>query len=76
LYGDFYAFFGLIRTPVVRHGEDQKQKGFFNVYAEMFLQICRLYPSLPDPRTLSSTEIRFYYEGIRSELKENTKPRK
>jgi hypothetical protein len=45
------------------------------VYGEMLLQICRDYPGLPDPRTLSMSEIRFYYEGLRRELREHTKPR-
>lgn len=46
------------------------------VYGEMLLQICRDYPTLPDPRTLSMSEIRFFYEGLRAELREHTKPRK
>lgn len=41
----------------------------------MLLQICREYPGLPDPRTLSLTEIRFFYEGLRAELKRHTKPK-
>lgn len=45
------------------------------VLREMLLQICREYPGLPDPRTLTATEIRFFYEGLRPELHELTKPR-
>lgn len=45
------------------------------VYREMLLQICRDYAGLPDPRTLSMTEIRFFYEGVRLELRASTKPR-
>ncbi len=42
------------------------------VYVEMLLQVCRDYPGLPDPRTLTTTEIRFFYAGLRSELKKST----
>jgi hypothetical protein len=45
------------------------------VYREMLLQICRDYAGLPDPRTLSMSEIRFFYEGVRHEIREATKPR-
>lgn len=47
-----------------------------NVYPEMLLEICRWYSALPDPRTLTLTEIRFFFEGIRPSLHEATKPRK
>jgi hypothetical protein len=43
------------------------------VYGEMLLQICRMYYSLPDPRTLTCAEIRFWYNGLRAELKRSTK---
>jgi hypothetical protein len=39
----------------------------------MLLQIARDYPGLPDCRTLSATEIIFFYEGIRAELEKGTK---
>ena len=42
----------------------------------MLLQICRDYPGLPDPRTLTLSEIRFFYEGLRGELLKYTKPGK
>lgn len=45
-----------------------------NVYREALLQICRDYPGLPDPRTLTLTEIRFFYDGLRPELKKSTGP--
>jgi hypothetical protein len=38
----------------------------------MLLQICMEYPSLPDPRTLTITEIRFFYNGLRPTLKKHT----
>ena len=45
-----------------------------NVWTEMFLVICMRYRSLPDPRTLTLDEIEFFYEGIRAQLEEDTKP--
>lgn len=44
-----------------------------NVHREMMLQICRDYSSLPDPRTLTFAEIRWFYDGLRAELKRHTK---
>lgn len=38
------------------------------VYKTMFYQICRDYPSLPDPRTLKIHEIIFFYDGLREEI--------
>ena len=77
MYGNHDAFFGLVRTPVVRRGADEKLlKGnhtFSVVYTEMLLQVSRDYPGLPDSRTLKAHEIRFFYEGLRAELKEHTK---
>lgn len=46
-----------------------------NVYREALLQICSDYPGLPDPRTLTILEIRFFYEGLRRTLKEHTRPK-
>jgi hypothetical protein len=44
------------------------------VYAEMLGQICLDYSTLPDPRTLTLEEIRFFYNISRAELKRRTKP--
>ena len=72
-------FFGIVQTPLVRRGGDEKLgKGghtFQAVYTEMLWQISRDYPGLPDARTLRANEIRFFYEGLRSELKEHSKPK-
>lgn len=46
-----------------------------NVYAEMLVQICREYPGLPDPRTLTMSEVRFFYEPLRAELTRQTTPK-
>jgi len=37
----------------------------------MLLQICRDYPGLPDPRTMTLTEIRFFYDGLRPEIRKS-----
>ena len=46
------------------------------VYMQMFLQIQCDYSSLPPPKTLKLSEIRVYYDFIRADLRERTKPRK
>lgn len=66
------------RLPRVRNdeGEHVESHTFWAVHRQMLLQICLDYASLPDPRTLTASEIRFFYDGIRDSLKERTKPRK
>ena len=77
MYGDNYSFFGIVRTPLVRNGEDVRlpKGGHVSqmVYSEMILQVCRDYPGLPDVRSLKISEIRFFYDGLRTELKGHTK---
>ncbi len=79
MYVNNYSFFGIIRTPLVRGGEDvilpKKQHTTHAVHSEMLLQVCRDYSGCPDVRTLKASEIRFFYEGLRSELKRGTRPR-
>jgi len=41
----------------------------------MFLQICHDFPSLPDPLRMTTGQIRFFYEGLRADLKAQTKPK-
>lgn len=76
---DFCAFNGLVRANLVRHGVDERLPEGLNmapvVYREMLTQICRDYASLPDPRTLKLSEIRFFYDGMRAELKRHTEPK-
>jgi hypothetical protein len=55
-------------------GEEFEQHTVPNVYAEMLIQICMDYPALPDPRDLTMTEIRFFYDGLRESLKKRTSP--
>ena len=63
----------------MRHGGDGYLPGrghtFGNVYREMLLQVCRDYSSTPDARTLTACEIRFFYDGLRAELQDHTKPK-
>jgi len=40
------------------------------VYTEMLLQVSREYPGIPDPRTMTMEEIRFFYDGLRHDLKQ------
>lgn len=42
------------------------------VYSEMLLQISREYSGIPDPRTLTLEEIRFFYNGLRRDLRKYT----
>jgi hypothetical protein len=77
----------LAAALLVRGGQDQASPPVFDqelgrlvkthtpfaVHTEMLRQICRDYPGLPDPRVLKWHEIRFFYDGIRAELRELTK---
>ena len=77
MFGHHVAFFGVIVTPLVRRGADERLPGgehtFFAVHLEMLLQICAQYPGLPDVRTLRASEIRTFYNGIRGVLYKLTK---
>ncbi len=55
--------------------KDGEQHTLLRVYTEMLLQCCRDYASLPDPRSLTLGEFRFFYDGLRAELRASTKPR-
>lgn len=67
---------GLARTPLVRHGVDEfltrGRHRIVTVYSEMLLQVSREYPGLPDPRTMTLDEIRFFYSGLRHDLQKAT----
>lgn len=39
----------------------------------MLLQICADYPGLPDARALTIDEILFFYNGLRTQLREHTR---
>ena len=70
-----HAFFGLTAAELVRSGAEQGGFRFVEAHVEMLLQVCRDYSGLPDPRTLKAHEIRFFYDGLRAELKQHTKPK-
>lgn len=46
-----------------------------DLHVEMLLQITTDYPGLPDVRTLTASDIRFFYNGLRQSLKKHTQPR-
>ena len=77
--GDFHAFNGLVCALLVRAGADEKLKDGKHVakvvYTEMLLQISRDYAGLPDVRELTFRQIKFFYEGLRGELRKGTLPR-
>jgi hypothetical protein len=58
----------------VRNGASARLKTALATYREMLLQIARDYAGLPDARTLTVTEIVFFYEGLRPELIKHTRP--
>ena len=64
---------GIARVQLVRHGVDEKltrgRHRIVAVYAEMLLQVSHEYPGIPDPRTMTMEEIRFFYDGLRHDLK-------
>jgi hypothetical protein len=79
-----------VRSPLVRYGDDyylplaradgygsipKRGHTIFNVYAEMLMQISRDYNCLPPVDTLTMSDIRWWYNGLRAELQERTKPR-
>ena len=47
---------------------------YLRVHAEMLLQVVRDYAGIGDFRTLTASEIRFFYDGLRAELRAATKP--
>jgi hypothetical protein len=45
------------------------------VYCHMLRQVARDYAGLPDARTLTASDIRFFYDGLRPELLKTTAPK-
>jgi hypothetical protein len=60
--------------PYVEDGVAIPQHTFMNVYTEMFLQVVMDYSGIGDFRELEYNEVVFFYEGLRKDLKEATKP--
>jgi len=83
------TFFGVdVRATVVRGGLNTRLRGVRNeegvllsvhklapVYLEMWMQIQIEYPSLPPPKSLTLSEVQTYYDFIRGDLKDRTRPR-
>ena len=61
---------------MVRRGEDywipDGGHTIWVVYREMLLHLVAEYPALPDPRTLTLDEIKFFFEAMRPALKRAT----
>lgn len=72
-------FFNAKCLTEVVHEDGQKAPlegaNLFDVLAVMVIALVSEYRSLPDYRTLSATEIRFFYRGLESELKERARLR-
>lgn len=66
------------RLPRAKDDEGRRipQHTLGNVYREMMIQVCMDYPGLPDVRTLTLGEIRFFYDGLRETLKKHSAPKK
>jgi len=56
--------------------ESQGGHGLYPVYRDMLRAIVVHCPGLPDARSLTIDEIRFFYEGIRPLLRVLSKPAK
>lgn len=57
----------------MRNGADEQLSTGAATYTEMMLQAALDYPGLPDPRTLTTAQIVFFYNGLRKQLKEHTR---
>lgn len=56
--------------------EPPKGMLWIDVHVRMLVEIAHSYHCLPDLRTLSASDIRWYYGNIVASLKEASKPRK
>ena len=68
----YILLFKYYKSFVVQHGFKKKMVGIGSI-GLMILQICSDYQSLPDFRTLSLTEIEFFYNSLEKTLIEMTK---
>lgn len=68
---------GDARLPKKRLSKDgyhlTSQHTLFAVYGEMLAQCAVDYAGLPDPRTLTMSEIRWFYEWRRKSLQKESK---
>ena len=58
----------------VKKGLKYSTNTYLIVYRSMLVQVCREYNGLSDFRELTATEIRFFYNGLREELKRASMP--
>jgi hypothetical protein len=62
-----------------RFPEDIKARSYGhtlpNVYGEMMMQVAMDFPSLPDVRSMTLSDIRYWFNGLRAALKKRTAPR-
>ncbi len=58
-------------VDLVGNGAVRRQRGLGAIQSAL-LQIARDYSGLPDIRTLSLSDILFYYDGLRAELVQRT----
>jgi hypothetical protein len=79
LPGGFCNFFGITSARIVYNGQDyyipQSLGGnsAVSVHTIMFRMILKEYGSIPDGYNLGLSGIRFFYDGLRAELKELAK---
>jgi hypothetical protein len=59
----------------IKTGARYSENTYLVVHTEMLLHVCRDYHGIGDYRNLTASEIRFFYDGLRGELKEATKPK-
>ena len=58
-------------VDLVSNGAVKKHRGLGAIQSAL-LQIARDYSGLPDVRTLSLSDILFYYDGLQAELVQRT----
>jgi hypothetical protein len=89
LPGYWSTFFSITTVELVRCGANERLRRKFNdetgtndslntylaVHIEMLLQVCREYPAIGNFRELTASEIRFFYDGLRAELIESSRPK-
>ncbi len=65
------AFFGVTDCLLVVNGVDEPigDNLFFDVYSAMMAQVYMDFASLPSPREISCSEIRWFYNALREGLR-------
>lgn len=73
MYGGYPAFFRVTTAPIVSGGADVPGCDYVQAHSIMLAQVCRDYAGVGDFRALTATEIRFFYDKLRAELKRGTR---